>query len=98
MCTDLAVGKIAECMSQPFCQSLYCCFTDIVGGIPRWRSDALLGSRIYDEAWLASLDHRISDALYTIEDAQNIDVEYPSPAIWIRERVATLKSRSIVHQ
>ena len=80
----LAVGKIAESMSQSLSKRFHGSLAHVIGSISRRRSNALFGAGVDNETGVNSIDHNPTDELNAIEHTQNIDVQYTSPALRIR--------------
>ena len=90
-------GILRRVCARPSVNDFTAALVTLYAVFPR-RGNTLLRTGINYCAGLTLVDHGASNALNTVQDTQDVDLEKVTPGILIRKRISALKGGRIVHQ
>src|SRR4051812_38717467 len=94
----LAIRRVAQLMLKRFSERLHTGLGDVVGRIARRRGDALLRAGVDDQCWPAARNHIRREHLRAVDDAPQVHVDDPRPALMRAEDGASGLNTRVVHQ
>ena len=95
---DAAAFRVAQFVLQGLGKDFYAGLRNVVGGIARWRGDALLRAGVDDQAGASARHHPGSKHLRAVDDAPEIDAKNALPIVFGAEHLAAGLNAGIVHQ